>query len=244
MKKCVCTLWLVFFLVLWGSGSVFADVTPIPIGAETAFDAVQTQTDPNSGLGTRIALVDVRTKAEYFWVGAACKVDEILTISGDIIAPDLGKVILSQSGRFMNYELSGTNKNLLVSKVAEISLSPIALNIPYRYWDEASAELVINPNFSTAVEALASDYDVLIFFCRSGGRSENCLADFDTTLFDGLYEIDQPDGKNGRGGFEGTSYGNVYNGYRGFPERLTGSQPHPSVAWKDAGLPIKTGLKP
>jgi hypothetical protein len=45
-------------------------------------------------------------------------------------------------------------------------------------------------------------------------------------------------------GFEGDSRSNRYNGYRGFPERLTEIQEHPSVSWKDAGLPMKTRIDP
>ena len=100
-----------------------------------------------------------------------------------------------------------------------------------------------NPNFVSDVEELSSTYAVLIFFCRSGGRSENCLAGFDTDSFEAIYEIDQPDGETGFGGFEGASYSNGYNGNRGFPERLTEIQDHPSVSWKDTGLPMKTSLK-
>jgi hypothetical protein len=103
----------------------------------------------------------------------------------------------------------------------------------------------LNDQFKDEVEALATDeYDVVIFFCRSGGRSEGCLEDFDTALFEAIYEIDQPDGKSGRGGFEGSSYSDAYNGYRGFPERLTEIQEHPSVSWKDTGLPMKTSVNP
>jgi len=114
-----------------------------------------------------------------------------------------------------------------------------------KLWDEATGTLSENPEFRSEIEQrLEKDYDVLIFFCRSGGRSEDCLVDFDTEPFYAIYEIDQPDGKSGRGGFEGTSYSNVYNGYRGFPERLTEIQENPSVSWKDAGLPIKTNVNP
>lgn len=243
MKKVIISLTMSIFLIFCGM-SFANDTTPIPISAEQAFDAVQTQTDPISGDEAIVALVDVRTRAEYFWVGAACQVDEIITTKGKSIVPDFGKVLLSREGRFLTFGLDGRNKRILTRKVSEIALSPIAINIPYKLWDEETAELSLNPDFVDDVEALSGDYNVLIFFCRSGGRSEDCLGDFNTTLFDAIYEIDQPDGKSGRGGFEGTSYSNVYNGYRGFPERLTEIQEHPSVSWKDTGLPIKTSVNP
>ncbi|HSP91961.1 MAG TPA: hypothetical protein VLN08_13685, partial [Vicinamibacterales bacterium] len=62
--------------------------------------------------------------------------------------------------------------------------------------------------------------------------------------FDAVYEIDQPDKTTGYGGFEGSNYDSVFNGYRGFPGRDTWTQIHPSVSWKDAGLPIKIGADP
>ena len=243
MKRIVFHSILVMLIALCGTS--WAQDGPIPITAEEAFDAVQTQTDPISGDDAIVNLVDVRTRAEFFWVGAACQVDEIVTTKHGAIVPDYGKVILSKGGRFLKFKVDGKHKWLQTKKVSELILSPIAINIPYKYWDEENWTLVPNQHFQEEVEALATDdYDVVIFFCRSGGRSESCLEDFDPTLFEAIYEIDQPDGKSGRGGFEGSSYSNAYNGYRGFPERLTEIQEHPSVSWKDTGLPMKTSVNP
>ena len=113
-------------------GTVGADITPIPITAEAAFDAVQTQTDPISGDTAKVALVDVRTRAEYFWVGAACQVDEIVTTRHGTLVPDNGKVILSEDGRFLTFEVDGRHKRLQTKKVSEVTLTPIAINIPYK----------------------------------------------------------------------------------------------------------------
>lgn len=250
MKKIIIPLFVAFFMVFGGIAFAQDTPKPIPISSEDAFDAVQTNTDPLTGASKNVALVDVRTRAEYFWVGAACQVDSISTTKGDSIVPDYGKVILSQNGRFLEYEINGRNKRLQVRKVSAMALSPIAINIPYKLWDEDTGTLIPNDDFADEVEALACNgnegvcYDVLIFFCRSGGRSEACLDPFDTALFYNIYEIDQPDGESGFGGFEGTSYSNVYNGYRGFPKRLTEIQEHPSVSWKDTGLPMKTSINP
>lgn len=242
MKRAMVAVFVAFFMVVGGMS--FADDLPVPISAEQAFDAVQTQTDPKTLSSMRVALVDVRTKAEYYWVGAACKVDSILTMDGETIVPDHGKAVLALGGRFLKYETNGLKKVLQVDKVSKINLSPISLHIPYEFWDEATATAYLNPGFADAVNGLAEKYNVIIFMCRSGVRSQNCLTSFDASLFDAIYEIDQPDGKSGFGGFEGTSYSDVYNGYRGFPERLTQIQAPPSVSWKDAGLPMKTSLKP
>jgi rhodanese-related sulfurtransferase len=247
MKRMAVFFLMTFFIAF--SGISFAENRPIPISAEQAFNAVQNQTDPRSGEVKNIALVDVRTRAEYFWVGTACQVDKIITTNGESLIPDYGKALLNLNGRFLNFEINGRNKVLQVKKISEIKLSPIAINIPYKLWDENTCALIDNVNFGEGIKNLKLVYnvEVIIFFCRSGERSENCLMSIPSELFsefDAIYEIDQPDGKNGRGGFEGTSYNNVYNGYRGFPERLTDIQENPSVSWKDAGLPIKTGVNP
>ena len=76
--------------------------------------------------------------------------------------------------------------------------------------------------------------------------------------FKAFYEIDAPDEQYlnpnhnihlaGLGGFQGSIYNGVFNGYSGFPGRPTEMQtargwekekPNgPSVSWKDSGLPI------
>jgi rhodanese-related sulfurtransferase len=244
MKKLV--LCVFFSLCISFSGISVAEITPtpIPITADEAFDAVQNQTDPITGEDTSVVLIDVRSRAEFFWVGAACKVDEIVKHNGHSIIPDNGKATLSKNGRFLRFRLNGKKRRIQVDRLKELMLSPIAINVPYKLWDEETGTLDLNPSFTEDVNAIGLDYDVAIFFCRSGGRSQDCIGSFDTDLFDAIYEIDQPDEKSGRGGFEGTSYSNVYNGYRGFPGRFTRVQEHPSVSWKDAGLPIKTSLNP
>ncbi len=223
----------------------FADIpVPTPIGSEEAFDAVMNQVDPGTGEPARVALIDVRTRAEFFWIGVPSKVDEIVLESGRTYVPDMGKVKMIANGMFLTMRVNHRRRWVPVHRIESITITPITFNIPYKVWNEDTASLSLYANFGAEVDALADDYDVLIFFCRSGGRSQACLADFDTSLFDAYYEIDQPDGKTGRGGFEGTSHSNKYNGYRGFPGRATWFQDHPSVAWKDLGLPIKIGVNP
>lgn len=223
---------------------------PIRITSEQAFDAVVGQVDPLSGQAKKVALVDTRTRAEFFWVGTTASVTKIVMKKGQEIVPDMGKAFLVQEGKFIEFEKNGRKVRAKVDKVDSVELTPIAISIPYLLWDETTATLAPNgeeyANFVADVEALATeqDVDVVIFFCRSGGRSQACLAPFNTELFDEIYEIDQPNLKSGRGGFEGTTYSNVYLGYRGFPQRLTFIQDNESVAWKDAGLPIKIGANP
>ena len=239
MKKIIISVFIAFCMTC--GGIAFAQ-EPDRISAEQAFDAYQYQIDPISGEAKSVALIDVRSRAEYFWVGTACQVDEIITAKGESVVPDRGKVTLLRNGRFIRFELNGRWKFLQVRKVDEIVLSPIAINIPFRYWDEFKGGFIKNNNFANEIEALADEgVEVLIFFCRSGGRSQACVDPGFPGRFHAIYEIDTEDG--GVGGFEGTSYSNVYNGYRGFPRRLTEIQEDPSVSWKDAGLPMKTSIK-
>lgn len=82
-----------------------------------------------------VALVDVRSRAEYYWVGAASQVDEIITNKGISIFPDLGKVLVSQNGRFLEFHIDNSYKRINTKKVSEVKLSPIAINIPFKLWN-------------------------------------------------------------------------------------------------------------
>jgi rhodanese-related sulfurtransferase len=235
---------VVVMLSMGLTGTVSAEeMLPVPITADEAFDAVQLQLDPITGEPADIVLVDVRSRAEFFWVGAACQVNEII-LDNRVFYPDYGKVKLLWHGLILKFNVNGRPIFMPVKKVQEIVLSPMAVNIPYKFWNEDTATMETNTDFGIEIEDLAVDFDTIIFFCRSGGRSEDCLDAFDPALFDNIYEIDQPDGKSGRGGFEGASYGDAYNGYRGFPDRFTQTQEHSSVSWEDTGLPIKTSVDP
>jgi rhodanese-related sulfurtransferase len=165
--------------------------------------------------------------------------------NGSTVVPDLGKVILDHEGKFLTYTLNGRKKRVLVKKVASIKHSPIAINIPFKLWNEKTAKLEGNPDFATDIANLVQDgIEVVIVYCRTGGRSTDCTYEFDTSQFFAVYEIDDPAGMRGFGGFEGSSYNNVYNGYLGFPGRQTSVQTVPSVSWKDSGLPMKTLINP
>lgn len=215
------------------------------VTAEQAFDAVQLQMDPITGVEASVLLLDVRSRAEWYWVGTASQVTEITTANGKTFQPDLGKVVLVHDGKFLDFEVDGRPHRVPVVNVDSITIEPIATSLPYRLWDEGTAALVGNPDFVTDLEALIADYDVVIIYCRSGGRTDTCIPQevLDAYPEIGFYEIDRSDATN-LGGFEGSSYGNSYNGYRGFPQRETRFEDLPSVSWKDAGLPIKIGVSP
>ncbi|MEA3514911.1 MAG: hypothetical protein U9R34_05520 [Nanoarchaeota archaeon] len=235
MKKIAKFIALAVFVVLAAS-LVNADL--IPITAEQAFDAQASQVDPESGEPANVVIVDIRSVAEYHWVGAPARVDNITT-KRSLIVPDDGKVnIFGRGNNLLRFKVNGNLRVLSAKSVENMKTSPIAINIPYKTWDKS-----LNPDFKSDIEDLADENTSIILMCRSGKRTSEVynVTKFNYNSFDAVYEIDQPDGKNGRGGFSGTSYKDAYNGYRGFPERKTSFKSHESVSWSDAGLPIHIG---
>lgn len=248
----LCVMVLSMTLVM-ATATARADDLPVPISADQAFDAVADQVDPLTGDHATVRIVDLRAAAEYYWVGTCAQVNRIVTKYGADIVPDKGKAKLTLGGRLYQYKVKGFPKFFPVKHVALVETALLradidgVVNIPYKTWvdDYCDGDLCDKPmddNFKDRIEGLAYDdgVEVVILMCRSGGRSTDCVADFDTSLFTAVYEIDRPD-KDGRGGFEGTSYGNFFNGYRGFPGRATALQEHKSVSWCDSGLPIVIG---
>jgi len=248
----LCVIALSITLVI-ATGTARADDVPIPISADQAFDAVADQVDPLTGAPASVRIVDVRSAAEYYWVGTCAQVDRIVTKYGAEIVPDKGKAELAVGGRLYQYKVNGLPKFFPVKYVDSVETTLLradidgVVNIPYKTWvddycDGDFCDKPMDDKFKDRIEGLAYDegVEVLILMCRSGGRSTDCVVDFDTLLFTDVYEIDRPD-KDGRGGFEGTAYGNFFNGYRGFPGRATALQEHKSVSWCDSGLPIVIG---
>jgi rhodanese-related sulfurtransferase len=147
-----------------------------------------------------------------------------------------------------------------VDKVEGLIVEPIAYNI--KIWDQTESGFdrdfqATADEFGDKLSALIDDQtpNVIILYCRTGGRSgfagqlilngeytyggETYTSDTFPNGYSGeVYEIDDPSGANGRGGFSGSDYSFVFNGYAGFPGRLTNSQEVPSASWKDAGLPV------
>ena len=222
------------------------DTCPEPISAEQAFDAYIDQVDPVSGYAAKVLIVDVRTKAEYYWIGTCAKVDKIITQDDEEIIPYKGKVKLRRK-KFLTFEEEKEDSSLTPivmpsCNVESMETSSIATLISYETWDEESCAKVLNDNFEDSIAALADDdVEVIILMCRSGKRTTKCPITPDTAaLFTRVYEIEH-ESKDGRGGFQGTSYDNSYNGYRGFPGRKTSCREYPSVSWCDSGLPIHIG---
>jgi len=214
---------------------------PIPISADKAYD--MWAEDPST-----VAIVDVRTPEEYYWNGTCAQVDEILLEGGLSVHPENGKVTLHWGGRFLKYEIEGHPMFLPVRRVEEIETTAIAINIPYETVDctdpDCTKTTVEEEAFKDDLRTQLEGVETVILMCRSGKRSSAC-GEWTVDVFgeDNVFEIDHP-AKNGRGGFQGTSYANVYNGYRGFPGRATSFQDYTSVSWSDAGLPIHIGECP
>jgi rhodanese-related sulfurtransferase len=235
----------------------FAD-EPIPITANEAFDAVQMQSVPGTYVpgSASVVLVDARDPVEYYFNGAAAAATSIVLDSGKEIIPDWGKVRLIDDAKFIEYRVDGHYRRILVKKVAQIYTEGIAVNIPYWRWDGTAWNKDTEP-FMVAVEALAfGDYDTVILYCRTGGRSSAAgRAIIDAGFFgSNVYEIDNPeDGLSSEGGFSGPVYGSfndgyAHNGYSGFPGRITPPDPKltqdASVSWLDSGLPIVSTVLP
>jgi rhodanese-related sulfurtransferase len=240
---------------------------PIPITADEAFDAVQRQVVPGTDADAIVVLVDVRDPQEILSSGAAAKVNEIAFLNGkENVKPDWGEVRLVHDGKFIEYYTDGRYNRVAVDKVEKLTTEAISYNI--KLWDQTETGFDGDSLQSTAeafAEALVgligeTGPDVIILYCRTGGRSSYAgqlilngeykyntvtySSDFFPTSYTGLvYEIDDPDGTNGRGGFSGNEYSNVFNGYAGFPGRLTDTQDVPSASWRDSGLPV-TRAKP
>ena len=217
----------------------------IPITAEQAFDAVTRGVDPAEGWAADVTLIDVRDPVEIFFSGAPGRVDTISLSDGREITPDDGKVRLLHEGKFVEYRLAGRYQRLQVAKIGSLSISQLAVNIPYLF--RTGTVWVSNEQFADAVQALIDEeapYQVVILFCRSGGRSSSAVSALDATWFDAVYEIDDPAGGANFGGFTGSNYQKAYNGHVGFPGRQTEIEEHPSVSWMDSGLPIVTTTIP
>lgn len=241
---CACTKAMVTLFAVAAFGTALAQ-GPIPITADEAFDAFQHQVIPGTVTPASVILVDIRDPLEYFSSGAAATVTEI-TFSGEDDCPkaayfacdgSLGKVRLLPGGNSIEYEVDGMLMGPEPVKcISSLKLEAIAVNVPF--WRLAESGFKKNAkDFYPAIEKLARDYDVLILFCRTGGRSSIAgtgVIEREILPYGSVYEIDDPTGLPSHGGFSGPAY-KAYNGYAGFPGRLL--EP---VSWLDSGLPIVT----
>jgi rhodanese-related sulfurtransferase len=148
---------------------------------------------------------------------------------------------------------------------------PVAYLIPWEFLDGVDEEGIEiyrkNPDFDDLFEQVfGSDKDQpLIIICRSGNRSSYAAQQLEERGFTSIYEVDNrlkelSSFPGGRGGFQGSGYKGLYDGYRGYPGRLTCDESRAlhrvatytdaitdgedSVAWMDLGLPMTQRLDP
>ena len=242
------------------SAEIRCNLTPplININATTAMYAYETQDiDSNTG---NVIFIDVRTAEEVYWIGAPTQVNSITLKNGTVYVPDYFIAILEPScdgtDDMIHFTVDDSDVWIPASSIATSHLTGVSYNVPVENIDSVTGEKSLNPLWGKQADAIieATGADRIIFFCRSGVRSSvGCYYEFCPfrVLFGGIfsaqmvaYEVETPT-INGRGGFEGTDYNNAFLGYRGFPSRHTDSlSAEPSASFKDAGLPIDTGMLP
>jgi rhodanese-related sulfurtransferase len=253
------------FVAPWNQrGNISADIrcnlTPplVNINATTAMFAYETQDiDQNSG---SVIFIDVRTPEEVYWVGAPTQVNSITLKNSTVYVPDYFIATLEPScddtDNMIHFTVQSQDVWIPASEIASSHLTGVSYNVPVENIDSVTGEESLNPLWGKQADAIieATGADRIIFFCRSGQRSSvGCYYEFCPfrVLFPGIlgmqmvaYEV-ETQVINGRGGFEGTDYNRALLGYRGFPGRYTDSlSSEPSASFKDAGLPINTGMLP
>ena len=219
-------------LALTPALAVIDPTGPIPLTADQTFDAVATGCLPDTpgvpgrcyGVG-KVVLVDVRTQSELDFQGGPAKVDEIVlkdskchhhhhhgkghdqdgqcTCPGSPIVPDLGKAILTQDGKYLEYKVKGKKQQLKVDTVKEVVTSLIGKLAECSAYDPLTSEFRPQADVFTAdmariadeMDAVGSGPNVAITMCNSGGRSTQCpLAFLELDVQDRFalwYEIDK-----------------------------------------------------
>ncbi|MGA1839313.1 MAG: rhodanese-like domain-containing protein [bacterium] len=150
------------------------------------------------------------------------------------------------------------------SPALESEGDPIAYLISWKIFngidENGAVKLIDNPEFDKLVSQTFGDDKTrpLITMCACGIRSSFAAQRLETLGFTNVYEIDNklkeashfPGGIGG--GFQGTSYNGLYDGYKGYPYRTDNGPADISletisdnivnendpVSWMDTGLPI------
>ena len=179
-----------------------------------------------------------------------------------------------ESSWSISFTIDGEETSVPTDDIDKITTKPFAFNAPVEYRDVEANVKTLNPYIGSDVMSIVQQFNPLpqavIFYCRSGQRSTiGCYYGYCTELFQGFlengivgYEVELSGEEvgseiNGNGGFEGSSYSNRFNGYRGFPGRMdivdedevgnlfTNEEATIKAAdFKDAGLPITIGKQP
>jgi rhodanese-related sulfurtransferase len=178
---------LCILFILCGIATVKADITPVPgheyqdITPEQAYEMVEDPTDFGYPAGT-LYILDVRTPAEWNWVGhpGVEKCYETKCGTGDPV---------SERGNFLEGKV---------------------INIPWKVWvfDPETKQYVeeLNKFFDEEVVRQFSPDDTIIIMCRSGSRSVSSseeLEDPTHPAYKRLEELGFYSIYNMLGGFEG-----------------------------------------
>lgn len=86
-----------------------------------------------------------------------------------------------------------------------------AYNIPLMFWSEEKQRLILNDNFIQDIKSLFKENDILIFICRSGGRSLRAAEMVKQAGFINVYSISE--------GFEGEKDERGYRTINGWKNR-------------------------
>ena len=121
---------------------------------------------------------------------------------------------------------------------------PIAYLIPWELFDGiddgGNKKFKDNLDFDTLIlQTFGDDMDQqLIVMCAGGSRSSFAASRLEGLGFTYVQELDGE--QNGTGGFQGPVNANQYEGYKGYPGRLSVS----SISWMDTGLPMTYKIDP
>jgi rhodanese-related sulfurtransferase len=145
----------------------------------------------------------------------------VLLISPFLISAQEVEEILPEKA----YEMLKNPQTYLVDvrSIAEyvfIGHPKMAYNIPLMFWSEEKQELVPNDHFIQDLKSRFKEDHVLIFMCRSGGRSLRATKQAKQEGFINVYNLKE--------GFEGEKDSQGYRTVNG---------------WKERGLPYTYDLK-
>jgi len=88
----------------------------------------------------------------------------------------------------------------------------MAWNVPFLFWNEEEQKLIQNENFLQDLKAHFKKDDVLIFICRSGGRSLKAAKLTSENMFNNVFNL--------KHGFEGDKDAQGYRKVNGWKNSL------------------------
>jgi rhodanese-related sulfurtransferase len=208
----------------------------MPIGSAEAYTSITAAKAYQMATEDGANIIDVRTLEEYYWVGTCAEVPNGMPIA---------------------YNIPWALWTYKIEEAKDTSGTPLGYYKPTMVTVEQLFRLFIKKTFKPT--------DKIILMCRSGDRSTDAAKYLNSIGYTNVYEIDNKlaeggtvNVKGGKGGFQGPSIAGEYNGYRGWPGRVSSYlSPYPaqdpdwtpgdatqSVSWMDTGLPVTQKLDP